>query len=138
LNPQNSKIRSLGEIALRVRDLDGMQVFYQQVVGLELMQRFEKIAFFRIAEGFAGHTQILALFDRASQENYSTPEARHTSVDHLAFTIALEDYDAEKSRLEALGLAVTTATHSWVHWRSLYFLDPEGNELELVCYDDSV
>jgi catechol-2,3-dioxygenase len=25
-----------------------------------------------------------------------------------------------------------------VHWRSLYVADPEGNQVELVCYDDSV
>ena len=51
------------------------------------------------------------------------------------FTIALSDYEAEKRRLEELGLSVTTATHEWVHWRSLYLEDPDGNEVELVCYD---
>jgi len=135
---RNPAIKTLGEIALRVCDLDAMQAFYQDVVGLDLMKRFENMAFFRIAEGFGGHTQILALFDRSSQQNYTAPEASHTSVDHIAFTIALEDYAAEKARLEALGLAVTTMTHDWVHWRSLYFFDLEGNELEFVCYDVSV
>jgi hypothetical protein len=43
-----------------------------------------------------------------------------TSVDHIAFEISLADFAAEKDRLERLGLAVTTAEHSWVHWRSLY------------------
>ena len=36
------------------------------------------------------------------------------------------------------GLVVTTAEHGWVHWRSLYVDDPEGNAVELVCYDASV
>jgi catechol-2,3-dioxygenase len=30
---------------------------------------------------------------------------------------------------------VITATHEWVHWRSLYVEDPDGNQVELVCYD---
>ena len=30
---------------------------------------------------------------------------------------------------------MTTATHEWVHWRSLYIEDPDGNEVEFVCYD---
>jgi hypothetical protein len=30
---------------------------------------------------------------------------------------------------------VTTATHDWVQWRSLYVEDPDGNDVELVCYD---
>ncbi len=42
-------IRALGEIVLRVRDLNAMQKFYEQIIGLELMRRFENDAvFFRI------------------------------------------------------------------------------------------
>jgi catechol-2,3-dioxygenase len=126
-------VRALGEVALRVNDLDRSQAFYADVIGLELMRRFEHSAFFRIADGYAGHTAILALFDRKN------PVAQeHSTVDHLAFTIALMDYEAEKRRLEELGLTVTTATHEWVQWRSLYVEDPDGNEVELVCYDPKV
>jgi catechol 2,3-dioxygenase-like lactoylglutathione lyase family enzyme len=122
-------VRALGEVALRVNDLDESQAFYADVIGLELMRRFEHAAFFRIAEGYAGHTSILALFDRKSPV-----ERAHTTLDHLAFTIALSDYEAEKRRLEELGLNVRTDTHGWVHWRSLYIEDPDDNEVELVCY----
>ena len=131
-------IRGLGEIALRVADLDRMQAFYEGVIGLELLRRFPQSAFFRIADGVAGHTQILALFDRAAEPGYQGLSSAHTTVDHLAFTIALEDYAAEKARLEAAGLRVDTAEHAWVHWRSLYVSDPEGNRVELVCFDPSV
>ncbi len=126
-------VRALGEVALRVNDLDRSQQFYADVIGLPLMRRFEHAAFFRIADGYAGHTAVLALFNR------QTPvEQAHSTVDHLAFTIALADYDAEKRRLEALGQTVTTTTHEWVHWRSLYVSDPDGNTVELVCYDPQV
>ena len=83
-------VRALGEVALRVNDLDKSQAFFQDVIGIELMRRFEHAAFFRIADGYAGHTTVLALFDR------KTPvEQAHSTVDHLAFTIALADYEAE-------------------------------------------
>ena len=36
-----STIRGLGEIALRVSDLDRMQKFYEEIIGLELLRRFE-------------------------------------------------------------------------------------------------
>jgi catechol-2,3-dioxygenase len=131
-------IRGLGEVALRVTDLDRMQAFYRDVIGLELMRRFERVVFFRLAEGFGGHIQILALFDRATDPGYSGLNPATTTVDHLAFEIELADFERERQRLVALGLAVTTAEHGWVHWRSLYVDDPEGNMVELVCYDPSV
>jgi len=129
------KIKALGEIALRVTDLDRMQEFYEKVVGLQLMRRFPEAAFLRIADGYAGHMQVLALFDRKNQSGYRGLSAAQTTIDHIAFTISLSDYQAEKQRLEALGVAVSTAEHPWVHWRSLYVQDPEGNEVEFVCYD---
>jgi catechol 2,3-dioxygenase-like lactoylglutathione lyase family enzyme len=126
-------VQALGEVALRVSDLDKSQSFYADVIGLELMKRFERAAFFRVAAGHAGHTAILALFDRG----VPVEQARST-IDHIAFTIDLADFEPEKRRLEALGLKVTTAEHEWVRWRSLYVQDPDGNEVELVCYDPQV
>ena len=137
MTPPHRAVRALGEIALRVRDLDAMERFYRDVVGLEPMRRFESAAFFRIAEGYGGHTQILALFDRSSRDPHP-PEGARSTVDHLAFTIALEDFESEQQRLEGLGITVSTTQHAWVRWRSIYFEDPEGNTVELVCHDPSV
>jgi len=132
------KIKALGEIALRVNDLDVMQRFYQDIIGLELMRRFPAAAFFKIADGFGGHTQVLALFDRCNQSGYSGLSAAQTTVDHFAFAIAREDFESERTRLEALGCKLEFANHDWVHWRSLYVRDPEGNTVEFVCYDPTV
>ena len=135
---QQRAIRALGEIALRVKDLDSMQRFYEEVIGLELMRKFPHAVFFKIAEGYGGHTQILALFDRTQDTGYQGVESEKSTVDHFAFTIPLTEFDGEKRRLEQLGLNVRTAEHAWVHWRSLYVRDPEGNIVELVCYDEGV
>jgi len=132
------RIKGLGEIALRVHNLDAMQRFYEQVVGLEVLRRFDQAVFFKLADGFGGHTQVLALFDRSAQPGYSGLDPVTTTVDHIAFEIERADFDAELKRLQDLGLAVETAEHVWVHWRSLYVDDPEGNTVELVCYDPTV
>ena len=136
----NKKIGGLGEIAFRVNDLDASQTFYADKIGLELMRRFDDSAFFKIADGFAGHTQILALFDRAAEAkaDYVAPNQAHTTVDHIAFTIDVADFESEKERLESLGVPTRTSTHGWVQWRSLYVEDPDNNLVEFVCYDPSI
>jgi catechol 2,3-dioxygenase-like lactoylglutathione lyase family enzyme len=133
-----TSVRGLGQIALRVNNLEAMLKFYREVVGLPLMTRVPNGAFFRIAEGYGGHTQVLALFDRSSNPGYRGTDAGTSTIDHIAFEIPLADFADEKARLEALGLRVETAEHAWVHWRSLYVNDPEGNQVELVCYDESI
>jgi catechol 2,3-dioxygenase-like lactoylglutathione lyase family enzyme len=128
---------SRGSRAAR-RGLDRMQDFYQHKIGLELLRRADRHAFFRLGDGYGGHTQVLALFDRSADSNYTGLNSAKSTVDHLAFEISLGDYERERRRLTELGLTVTTAEHGWVHWRSLYVDDPEGNTVELVCYDPSV
>jgi len=129
-------------VSIRVKDLDAMRKFYEEVVGLEVLRRDESFVFFKIAEGYGGHSQNLALFDATNRvflESKSlelSPE--QTTLHHIALNISLDDYDTEKRRLEGLGLKVQATEHAWLHVRSLYFADPEGNLLELVCYDEGV
>ena len=129
-------------MSIRVKDLDAMRKFYEEVVGLEVLRRDESFVFFKIAEGYGGHSQNLALFDATNRvflESKSlelSPE--QTTLHHIALNISLDDYDTEKRRLEGLGLKVQATEHAWLHVRSLYFADPEGNLLELVCYDEGV
>ena len=137
-------IKALGEVVLRVRDLDTMQEFYAKAVGLELLERDENImAFFRIAPDYEGHTPSLALFDQSDEadhrsRHYNGFDPDKSTLHHIAFTISEADYEAEKQRLQNLGLDVETGEHAWVHYRSLYITDPEGNVVEFVCYDASV
>jgi catechol-2,3-dioxygenase len=135
---KHTAVRGLGEIALRVNGLDAMQKFYEDVVGLPLMSRVANCAFFKVADGFGGHTQVLALFDRSDKPGYRAPDAATSTVDHIAFEISSADFEQELTRLKALGLRVEMADHAWVQWRSLYIHDPEGNEVEFVCYDNRV
>jgi catechol 2,3-dioxygenase-like lactoylglutathione lyase family enzyme len=134
-------IRGLAEIQLRIDDLDAMQAFYEEIVGLELIKRFDgppACAFFRVAEDVDGHAQGLGLFDRSNEPGYAGLSSDHTTLDHIAFEISKDDYVPEKERLERLGLDVSTGEHPWAHRRSLYVRDPEGNLLEWVCQDPSL
>jgi len=80
-------VRGLGEIALRVNDLGCHAEFYEDVIRLPLMTRVPNCAFFRIADGYGGHTQVLGLFDRSNGLGYRAPDAPTSTVDHIAFGI---------------------------------------------------
>lgn len=133
MNESTRRIKGLGEVSIRANDLDAMYKFYEEVVGLKVLRREESFVFFKIAEGYGGHSQNLALFE-ASEEL----SEEKTTLHHIALNIALEDYESEKRRLEGLGLKVNATVHEWLHVRSLYFHDPEGNTLGFVSYDESV
>jgi catechol-2,3-dioxygenase len=134
MNDSVRRIKGLGEVSIRVKDLDIMHKFYEEVVGLEVLRREESFVFFKVAEGYGGHTQNLALFETKSPEL----SEEKTTLHHIALNVSLEDFESEKRRLEELGLKVNATVHEWLHVRSLYFPDPEGNSLEFVCYDESV
>jgi catechol 2,3-dioxygenase len=129
----NKAIKMLGELALRVNDFPTMLAFYRDVVGLEVYRLFDEYGFLKMGEGVEGHPQLFALFDRKVDVGQQS-----TTVDHFAFIIELADYDAQRSRLESLGVHVSPKEFQNMGWRSLFFADPEGNTVELVCADPSV
>ena len=137
MNKSVHRIKGRGEVSIRVKNLDAMHKFYEEVIG-----RDESVVFFKIAQGYAGHTQNLALFDASNRmflENKSLKlNSDQSTLHHIVLNISLEDFESEKRRLEGLGLKVNAAEHEWLHVRSMYFSDPGGNLLELVCYDVSV
>jgi catechol 2,3-dioxygenase-like lactoylglutathione lyase family enzyme len=76
-NEKRTSVRGLGAIALRVNDLDAMQRFYEEVIGLPLMTRVPNCAFFRIADGYGGHTQVLAPSDELCEHIHAIPRTCH-------------------------------------------------------------
>ena len=62
-NPLPFLPRGVGEIVLRVRDLQAMVDFYTATFGLTVLRRFDDdITFLEVAKGLEGHTQIIGLF----------------------------------------------------------------------------
>ena len=96
----------------------------------------------RSPRGYGGHSQNLAL-SSASERTFletksTTLNPDQSTLHHIVLSIDLEDYESEGRRLDDLGLGVRAVDHPWLRVRSLYFTDPEGNLLELVCRDESV
>ncbi|WP_224816792.1 VOC family protein [Hasllibacter sp. MH4015] len=134
----------MGEIAIRCDDVGRMADFYENTLGLERMEgsAASGIVFFRIAEGFGGHTQILALFDKAMTGrpglHPTGPDAPETgaksSLHHIALSLPYAEQDAVMAWYNARGLPYRVEHFGWVGWRGVFTEDPEGNTVELVAY----
>ena len=111
MNKSDRRVKGLGEVSIRVMNLDAMHKFYEEVVGLEVLRRDESFVFFKVAEGYGGHSQNLALFDATNRSFLETKSLElspeQTTLHHIALNISLEDYETEKRRLEGLGLEVS-------------------------------
>jgi catechol 2,3-dioxygenase-like lactoylglutathione lyase family enzyme len=131
-------IGNLGEIAIRCRDYPAMVAFYRDVIGLEFWAEPTRgITFFRLAAGYMGHTQVLALFAHdARQEGLAVPlpETKEPSgLHHLALGIAPSDQEAAAAWLTDCGHPARFDDFAWVGWRGLFTTDPNGNTVELVA-----
>lgn len=125
-----------------------MAAFYGEVLGLEQMEGSASpgIVFFRIAEGFGGHTQILALFEKTVTDSpglhptgLDAPETgARSSLHHIALTIRYDEQDAAMAWYESLGKSYRVEQFGWVGWRGIFTEDPEGNTVELVAFDPSM
>lgn len=137
--------RALGEIAIRCADMDAMVTFYQDVIGLERLSggHRDAITFFRIAEGFGGHTSVLALFrhdgaretSRASDSNTAPVTGPESSLHHFALSLPFDEQDAVMRWYDKIGQPYRVEHFGWIGWRGIFTSDPEGNTVELVAYD---
>ena len=137
-------VRALGEIAIRCIDLDAMVAFYRDVIGLEPINDPDngRIVFLRIADGFEGHTAVLALFrhdiegagrTRAGEEPPATGPG--SSLHHIALSLPWDEQQAVIEWYENLGPKYYVETFDWVGWRGVFTFDPDGNTVELVAKD---
>ena len=127
-------VKALGEVAIRCRDISAMVEFYRDVIGLEVLEggHRESIVFFKLADGYAGHTCVLALF--TGEAGFEPPPKGTSSLHHLALTVDFSEQDAAIAWYESLGLTCRIEHFDWIGWRGVFTEDPEGNTVELVAY----
>ena len=124
--------RAFGEIAIRTRNIEAMTAFYRDVLGLRVLSRRDdrRIVFFRLSDGFAGHTAVLALFGEPEAELATGPRS---SLHHLALTLPRTEQDAAQDWLDRQGIAYRIEEFAWIGWRGVFLNDPDGNTVELVA-----
>ena len=137
-----NKIKGLGEIILRVNDMELMKNFYHQIIGLELINESENYTFFKIADGYGGHNQTLALFAKSNlnafNETFGSIKIESSTLHHFALEIDKKDYDSILNFCKTTTIEYVTEIFEWINWKSIFIKDPESNIVEFVCYDSSI
>ena len=125
------KLERLDHFGIEVADLARAERFYTVVLGLQVVNRFGDQVLLECGG------QNLALFevrrapleDAARRAIISHPLGRG----HHAFKVTAGDFADARARLAAAGVE-SAAPIDWGDHDCIYFLDPDGNLLEMVNY----
>jgi catechol 2,3-dioxygenase-like lactoylglutathione lyase family enzyme len=124
-------LKAIDHFGLEVRDLDRAERFYTALFGLAVKRRLPGV----IVLDFGGRSfNLLLRPDRVAADLAAI--ASPTGRTHLAFTVSSADFASAAGRLAAAGVP----THPVIDWGDhdgLYFLDPDGNLLELIDRRDA-
>ena len=155
------ELRGVNHLALVCKDMAATVRFYRDVLGMPLIKTIDmpegmgQHFFFDIGNGDA-----LAFFwfakAPAAVPGISSPQhlpghgsmiTAHGSMNHIAFDVPAEKFDAYCARLKAKGIAVSPVLNhddspsqvsrevtDRVFVRSIYFFDPDGVCLEFACW----
>lgn len=125
------KLQKLDHFGIEVSDLARAERFYTDVLGLTVVARLGD----QILLDCNG--QNLALFEVPRPPLSSAERAARIGnplgKGHHAFRISSADFSSARDRLLAAGVE-TANPIDWGDHDCLYFLDPDGNLLEVVTY----
>lgn len=133
---------AIGEISIRVENMDDMLEFYVDKLGFELRRRFENdVAAIKLSNGVEGQVQTLTLFSKALPGNFHSYrwkglDNNQSPLHHFALTIESSQYENLVNTLSENDIPYDSAIHRWTGWKGVYIQDPEENIIEFVCYDE--
>jgi catechol 2,3-dioxygenase-like lactoylglutathione lyase family enzyme len=126
-------INGIVETCLFSSDLPRSVRFYQDKLGLRLLESLERLCVFSVAD-----KQVLLIFRSGGKlEPVPTPGGMippHEAAGqlHFAFAISKEDFPAWEERLIAQGITIESKVTWPTGGRSIYFRDPDNHLVELA------
>ncbi|TVX97884.1 VOC family protein [Paenibacillus cremeus] len=118
------KVTGFNHATIRVSDLSASLSFYQQLLGMKLVHLGRLDAYLEWGSAW------VCLIERKSSWDVKLSASR-LGVDHLAFSIAEQDFHEAEATLKQAGVRIVRGPIQRGGGWSLNFLDPDGTELEL-------
>lgn len=126
------EIMQIDHVVIRTRDIQTMLRFYMDVVGCSVEREIESIGLYQLRAG-ASLIDLVDAYGELGLKGGEPPQPTGGNMDHLCVRIDPWDADAIQAYLKNAG-----ATPGDVEQRngaegegpSIYFADPEGNNIE--------
>ncbi|MGQ0560414.1 MAG: VOC family protein [Gemmatimonadota bacterium] len=124
------RLQQVDHVALTVRDVEKSVLWYGEVLGLQRMHQ-DAWGSFPAVVGIGGTS--LALFPVRSEDPAGPPGPETICARHVAFRTDRENLERARKFLAARGIEISFEDHEIAH--SIYFVDPDGHQLEITTYD---
>ena len=124
------EIKRTGHLVLRVKDLERSKRFFTEILGLHLTCDNGRMLFF--SSDFNENHHMLAI-TQAKEDTIMPEPEKQVGMAHMAYELASFAALQEAYRIfKDKGVKIqSTVFHGAT--KSIYFLDPDGNELEVYC-----
>lgn len=121
-------IERVGHVVIKMRDLEAAKGFYRDILGMKITDEREGFGvFFR----FHDYHHDIAVFK--VNDDAESPQKNQVGLAHIALVAdSLDTVKAMYQRLKAHQVPIVRTVDHGIT-RSVYFQDPEGNELEIYC-----
>jgi catechol 2,3-dioxygenase-like lactoylglutathione lyase family enzyme len=130
---QTPSINCVIETCIYSTDLSRSVRFYQEQLGLRLLESGDRMCVFSVAD-----KQVLLIFrSGGTPKPILTPGGLIPPHDaagklHIAFAISKDDFETWEKRLLARGVVIESKVTWPMGGRSLYFRDPDNHLVELA------
>ena|SRR5436309_2390206 len=120
------RLKRLDHFAIHVSDVERAERFYTELLGMQRVMRLPDQTLLRVGDQNIGLMvgKNLPALDLTVLEN-------PLGKSHHAFQVEDPEFDGARAALEAAGVPVSKPV-DWGDHRCFYFLDPDGNLLEIV------
>jgi catechol 2,3-dioxygenase len=120
----------IGHVVIKVRDLERSTKFYTEVLGLTVMKVEPGFKMTFLASNGRDHHELAVM---EVGPNAPTSPEHAVGLSHIAFRLRDEAHlRAAYGELKAQNVRIISAVNHGVT-KSIYFQDPDGNELEVYC-----
>jgi catechol 2,3-dioxygenase-like lactoylglutathione lyase family enzyme len=116
------RVQGLDHVAIGVADQAASRDFYRDVLGLERKH----------ADAW-GDMPVAMMAEQGGMALFTEDSHRRNGFLHLAFRVDRENFELAQEDLREAGIEFERQHHDVSE--SIYFVDPDGNRLELTTYE---